>query len=169
MQIRPVRPEEADELGEITRTAYMELPGHVPEPDYEAELADVRTRAEKALVLVAVDDDGTLLGGVTFVPDGTSPLAEHDVPDASSIRMLAVAGAAQGRGVGEALVRDCIDRAREARLAPRRAPLHVVDAGRAPPLRPARLRAPARPRLDAGARHPLDGLHPHPRAPGGVR
>ena len=114
MQIRPVRPEEADELGEITRTAYMALSGHVPEPDYEAELADVRTRAEKAVVLVAVDDDGALLGGVTFVPDGTSPLAEHDVPDASSIRMLAVAGTAQGRGVGEALVRACIDRARAA-------------------------------------------------------
>jgi predicted N-acetyltransferase YhbS len=114
MQIRPVRPEEADELGEITRAAYMELPGHVPEPDYEAELADVRTRAEQAVVLVAVDDDGALLGGVTFVPDGTNPLAEHEVPDASSIRMLAVAGSAQGQGVGEALVRSCIDRARAA-------------------------------------------------------
>ena len=63
-------------------------------------------------MLVAVDDDGTLLGGVTFVPDGDSPLAEHDVDGASSIRMLAVAGTAQGRGVGEALVRACIDRAR---------------------------------------------------------
>jgi GNAT superfamily N-acetyltransferase len=112
VQIREVRPEEADELGAITLTAYVELPGHVHEPDYEAELADVATRATQATVLVAVDDDGTVLGGVTFVPDGDSPMAEHDVPDASSIRMLAVARRAQGRGVGEALVRECIARAR---------------------------------------------------------
>ena len=45
MQIRAVRPEEADELGAITLAAYTELPGHIPEPDYEAELSDVATRA----------------------------------------------------------------------------------------------------------------------------
>jgi predicted N-acetyltransferase YhbS len=112
VDIRPVRPEEAGELGQLTVTAYAELPGHVEEPDYEAELADVATRARLAEVLVAVDDDGTVLGGVTFVPAGDNPLAEHTVPGASSIRMLAVAGAAQGRGVGEALVRACIERAR---------------------------------------------------------
>jgi ribosomal protein S18 acetylase RimI-like enzyme len=114
VQIREVRPEEAEELGAITRTAYVELPGHVPEPDYEEELADVVTRAAQATVLAAVDDDGRVLGGVTFVADGDSPMAEHDVPDASSIRMLAVARHAQGRGVGEALVRACIERARAA-------------------------------------------------------
>jgi ribosomal protein S18 acetylase RimI-like enzyme len=113
VQIRPVRPEEAAALGAITLAAYTALPGHVEEPDYEAELADVASRAAVAEVLVAVADDGTLLGGVTFVPDGHNPLAEHLVPHASSIRMLAVAAQAQGRGVGEALVRACIARARE--------------------------------------------------------
>jgi GNAT superfamily N-acetyltransferase len=111
--VRPVRPEEADELGAITVAAYAALPGHVEEPDYDAELADVATRAKVAEVLVAVDDDDRVLGGVTFVPDGENPLAEHTVADASTIRMLAVAGRAQGRGVGEALVRACIERARE--------------------------------------------------------
>jgi ribosomal protein S18 acetylase RimI-like enzyme len=113
VQIRPVRAEEAAELGAITLAAYTTLPGHVEEPDYEAELADVASRAKVAEVLVAIGDDGRVLGGVTFVPDGENPLAEHGVAHASSIRMLAVDGAAQGRGVGEALVRACIERARE--------------------------------------------------------
>ena len=111
--IRPVRPEEADELGALTVAAYTALPGHVEEPDYEAELADVATRAAVADVLVAIDGDGTVLGGVTFVPDGDNPLAEHEIAGASTIRMLAVAGHAQGQGVGEALVRACIERARD--------------------------------------------------------
>jgi predicted N-acetyltransferase YhbS len=125
MQIRPVRPEEADELGAITVTAYTDLPGHVPEPDYEAELADVATRATQAEVLVAVDDDGTVLGGVTFVPDGDNPMAEHGVEGATSIRMLAVTGSAQGRGVGEALVWACLDRSRE--CGAERVVLHSTD------------------------------------------
>jgi GNAT superfamily N-acetyltransferase len=122
VQIRPVRSEEAAELGALTVEAYATLPGHVEEPDYEAELADVASRAAVAVVLVAVEDDGTLLGGVTFVPDGENPLAEHELPHASSIRMLAVHRAAQGRGVGEALVRACLDRAR--RLGSRHVVLH---------------------------------------------
>ncbi len=114
MQIREVEPAEYEPLGAITLQAYTALDGHVHEPDYEAELADVGTRATAAgaRVLVAVDDDRSLLGGVTYVGDHRSPLAE-DVPvDGASIRMLAVGLDAQRRGVGEALTRACIDRAR---------------------------------------------------------
>ena len=55
-----------------------------------------------------------VLGGVTYVPGPGSPFAEFTDPDAAGIRMLAVADDAQGRGVGEALGRACIDRARAA-------------------------------------------------------
>ncbi len=88
----------------------------MPEPEYEEELADVRTRAEAPAteVLVAVSDDGELLGGVTFVLDERSPFAEHDEDGAASIRMLAVDGRVRRTGAGEALVRACIERARSA-------------------------------------------------------
>ena len=78
MIIRPVEPQEYGELGALTLDAYTTLDGHVDEPEYEVELADVRSRAEApdTLVLVAVDDDGRLLGGVTYVLDRTSPFAE---------------------------------------------------------------------------------------------
>jgi len=112
-QVREVRPDEYDVLGAITRTAYTLLPGHVPEPDYEDELADVGTRAAApgVTVLVAVEG-GDVVGGVTYVADSTSPLAEWDMPKTAGIRMLAVAPHLQGRGVGETLTRACIDRAK---------------------------------------------------------
>ena len=114
MLIRPIEPDEYARLGVLTLAAYTTLDGHVSEPDYEEELADVRTRAEapSTVVLVAVDDDGELLGGVTYVADERSPFAEYSLDGAASIRMLAVDGSRRRSGAGEALVRECIDRAR---------------------------------------------------------
>jgi 8-oxo-dGTP pyrophosphatase MutT (NUDIX family)/predicted N-acetyltransferase YhbS len=111
--IREVRPDEYDHLGAITRTAYTILPGHVDEPDYENELAAVARRANApgATVLVAVESN-EVVGGVTYVADATSPLAEWKTPKTAGIRMLAVAPHMQGKGVGESLTRACIDRAR---------------------------------------------------------
>jgi predicted N-acetyltransferase YhbS len=114
--IRPIEPDEYARLGVLTLVAYTTLAGHVREPEYEEDLADVRTRAEApaTVVLVAVDDDGELLGGVTYVENEKSPYAEHSLAGAASIRMLAVDGSRRRSGVGEALVRECIDRARAA-------------------------------------------------------
>jgi ribosomal protein S18 acetylase RimI-like enzyme len=111
--VREVRPDEVAALGRVTREAYVAL-GH-PLPDaYLAELEDVGARAAAAVVLVAVDDVGGVLGGLTYVEDVPNPFAEWDDPDWAGFRMLGVAPAAQGRGVGEALVRECVGRARAA-------------------------------------------------------
>jgi GNAT superfamily N-acetyltransferase len=114
--IRPIEPDEYARLGALTLDAYTTLDGHVHEPDYEEELADVRSRAEARStdVLVAVDDDGRLLGGVTYVADGDSPYAEYGLVGVASIRMLAVDRSVQRSGTGVALVRACIDRAKAA-------------------------------------------------------
>jgi ribosomal protein S18 acetylase RimI-like enzyme len=55
-----------------------------------------------------------LVGCVTYVPDEHSPLGEDVRPGEASIRMLAVAPGVQRRGVGRALVKACIGRARAA-------------------------------------------------------
>jgi ribosomal protein S18 acetylase RimI-like enzyme len=109
--IRAAEPTEYETLGEITAQAYLQdsllLFG---ESDwYFEELRNVAKRAAAADVLVAMADD-TVLGGVTFVPSG-GPLADLARPGEAEIRMLAVAHAARGRGVGQALVQACIDRA----------------------------------------------------------
>jgi GNAT superfamily N-acetyltransferase len=115
MDIRPVRPHEHEALGDLTVAAYAGIdPGVVDGDGYVGELRDVAGRVADAEVLVAVDDAGTVLGGVTYVPGPYSTWAEFSEPDGAGIRMLAVAPEAQGRGVGEALSRACVDRARAA-------------------------------------------------------
>jgi GNAT superfamily N-acetyltransferase len=116
MEIRLVDPEEHAALAELTVEAYRTLYAGADRqmPDYYVdELADVAGRAAASDVLVAVDQ-GRLLGGVAYVPGPESPLAEFVDADHAGIRMLAVAPAAQGRGVGEALSRACVERARAA-------------------------------------------------------
>ncbi|MER6629952.1 GNAT family N-acetyltransferase [Streptomyces sp. NPDC000987] len=110
--MRQAAPGEYEALGEITARAYLRdgLLDFGESDAYLAELKDVGKRAAAAEVLVAVRQD-RLLGGVTFVPSG-GPMADIAGPGEAEIRMLAVAHDARGRGVGEALVRVCLDRAR---------------------------------------------------------
>jgi ribosomal protein S18 acetylase RimI-like enzyme len=110
--IRRAAAEEYEALGEITAQAYLGdgLLDFGESDEYLGELRDVAKRATAAEVLVAVEHD-RVLGGVTFVPSG-GPMADIAGPGEAEIRMLAVTPEARGRGVGEALVRACTDRAR---------------------------------------------------------
>ncbi|MEU9172382.1 GNAT family N-acetyltransferase [Streptomyces sp. NPDC048420] len=110
--IRPAEPTDYEPLGDITAKAYLDdgLLAFGDEDDwYLTELKDVAKRAKTAEVLVATADDN-ILGGVTYVPDG-GPMSEIARPGEAEIRMLAVSHAARGRGVGQALVQACVDRA----------------------------------------------------------
>jgi GNAT superfamily N-acetyltransferase len=112
MEIRVIRPEELAALGEITVDAYRHLQGGASYGDYEKQLRAVPARAADSLVLVAVDDEGDLLGGVTYVPDADRAMSEFSDPEAAGIRMLAVRPDRQGAGVGTALTEACVARAR---------------------------------------------------------
>jgi GNAT superfamily N-acetyltransferase len=113
VRIEPVAPDQYPELAQLTVNAYSALPGLPPSPEYEAVLRDVAARDRDATVLVAVDDEGVVLGGVTYVADPGNAYAEFDRDDQAGFRMLAVRPEAQGRGVGAALVQACIDLARQ--------------------------------------------------------
>jgi GNAT superfamily N-acetyltransferase len=111
--VRDARPEDYEGLSRLTVEAYMHLLGADMSPGYVAELADVAGRSEVADLLVAVDDAGTLVGGIAYIP-GPGPLAWFDEADLAGLRMLAVAPEAQGRGVGAALIAAAVARARHA-------------------------------------------------------
>jgi len=98
--IRPARPPEFPAIGDLCVAAYV--PFVAAGDGYAAVLRDVGRRAAAAEVLVAADGDA-LLGTVTFVPAG-GPLGEIARPGETEFRMLAVDPAAQGRGVGAALL-----------------------------------------------------------------
>ncbi|MEU6991830.1 GNAT family N-acetyltransferase [Streptomyces sp. NPDC046465] len=116
--IRRARPEEYETLGDLTAQAYLDG-GHLDHgaaDRYLHVLRDVAGRAAHAEILVAAADGGAphaLLGGVTFVPSG-GPMADIARDGETEIRMLAVSPTARGRGVGELLVRGCVERSREA-------------------------------------------------------
>jgi ribosomal protein S18 acetylase RimI-like enzyme len=111
VEIRPPRPEEYAAAGEVTVQAY-DADGHLAgDVGYDAKLRDVASRVELAEVLVAVDAAGEVIGTVTVVQAG-SAYAEISRPGELEFRMLAVAPSARGHGVGEALTRAVLDRAR---------------------------------------------------------
>lgn len=111
--MRDVRPGEVDAVGALTATVYR-AEGFGSEA-YEPHLRDAASRAASATVLVAVDGDD-LLGAVTLVL-GPGPWANVAAPGEAEIRMLVVDPAHRGRGVGGALSRAAVDRAREAGAA----------------------------------------------------
>lgn len=122
--VRPLRPDDdADALAAIVVAAYDALGHHDVDPEYQAELRDVRGRAEVATVVVA-ELDGALVGCLTFVPGPGGSLAEFDDEDAAGVRMFGVDPAVQGRGVGTAMMEWCRDEA--VRLGRRRIVLHTT-------------------------------------------
>ncbi|KTS91240.1 hypothetical protein NS183_04985 [Microbacterium testaceum] len=108
--IRPVEPHEHAEAGRVTVEAYRHSYDGLT-AGYLASLADVAGRLAQGEVWVALDAAGQIVGTV-WVPrpgERLSPLAREGELD---FRQLAVAPAARGRGVGEALTRHVIDLAR---------------------------------------------------------
>ncbi|EEP71527.1 GCN5 N-acetyltransferase [Micromonospora sp. ATCC 39149] len=110
-QVRRAVPADFPAVARLTVAAY-EADGQLKgENSYGVVLADVATRAQTGEVLVAADGaTGEVLGSVTFVLPGT-PYAELCGPGEAEFRMLAVDPAAQGRGIGAALVEACLSRA----------------------------------------------------------
>jgi len=96
-------------VGRLTSEVYVGDGFLAADDGYIRHLTDTARRAREAEVWVAVGE-GRLLGTVTFCRPG-SAFREIGRADEGEFRMLAVAPAARGRGVGEALVRQCEERA----------------------------------------------------------
>ena len=106
--IRVAQPADLTVAGDVVAGAYLN--DLTVSGGYVNFLRDVATPAREAVLLVAVDDD-EVIGSVTYAIGGT-PLAQRATAQEAELRMLGVSPSARGRGVAEALVAECIDRAR---------------------------------------------------------
>lgn len=108
MLIRAARVDEYAAVGQLVVDVYRSI---IPDlDDYADELRDVAGRVAAGVLVWVAEEDGAVAGTVSHVR-GPGPYAEYDDPHAAGIRMLAVLPAFQGRGIGEALVRACLDQA----------------------------------------------------------
>ena len=160
----PARPpDELDAVGRLTVDAYVGAwrhPARRAVPDVPRRRRAPRRRGRA----VGGGRRGRgVVGTVTFVEPG-SALCEIARDGEAEIRSLAVAPAASGEGIGEALTRHAVAAGTRAGPAARGAVVVDVDARRAPALRAAGLHPAARARLVAGAARPAGRVHPPPLA-----
>ncbi len=117
MNIRDAEDADRDAIRDVTLSAYEEYAAAMPPPLWEGyrqsmvdTLADVRPAAQ-----IVAEQDGGIIGTVLLYPAGSM----LNTPDGATItrrwpevRLLAVAPPARGRGVGAALMDECVRRAR---------------------------------------------------------
>jgi ribosomal protein S18 acetylase RimI-like enzyme len=101
--IREARPDERALVGELRVTAY----GPLTEGGTYAGVLRNFGFDDGCTVLVAADDDGTVLGTITLEPFGPDSELAQDKAEAD-IRAFAVSPQAQGRGTGRALLQAAI-------------------------------------------------------------
>jgi ribosomal protein S18 acetylase RimI-like enzyme len=115
----------------VTLAAYQEYASHTtPLPHWQAyrreiltTLADVRPAEQ-----IVAELDGAIVCAVLLYPAGDVELLPDQEPislEWPEVRLLAVAPAARGRGVGLALMEECVRRARQAKSAA--LTLHTID------------------------------------------
>ncbi len=117
--------DDASAAGKVVQSTYVQLPGYPRDDEYDQALAAVAKRAVDSEVVVALDGD-RIVGCLTYVADHTHLAYEFTDPDGASFRYFAVVPAAQGSGVGKAMVEWCIARARAD--GKRRLRIHTLES-----------------------------------------
>ncbi len=115
IEVRRAKPEEYGEAGRVTALAYREFARPEDEDwhEYLNHIADVEGRADRTVVLIAVEED-RILGSVTLELEGRTEESDDHVlpPDQAHIRMLGVDPGARRRGVARMLMDACLAESR---------------------------------------------------------
>ena len=113
--IREAQSSEYETVANLTMAAYRPLFTELDLPEdlgwYGAELRDVAGRAARSEVIVAVTGE-QIVGSLAYHDDYSDEVKSGNPRNCAGFRVLATDPKLQGRGVGEALTRWCIERAR---------------------------------------------------------
>lgn len=115
LHLRDARIEDADKVAQLLLKANQQYEKSIPAPAWESyveDMMDVRSRLAVAQVIVT-ELNNLLVGTVTLYLD-SSHYSEQGWPKSwAGIRLLAVHPAYRDRGIGHALMEECIRRCRE--------------------------------------------------------
>lgn len=118
LHLRDARENDRDAIQDVTLSAYQQYAAVMPPPLWEnyrqnilATLADVRPAEQ-----IVAEQDGAIVGAVLLYPAGTV-FSGSDGASVTlawpEVRLLAVAPAARGQGIGKALMQECVRRAHQ--------------------------------------------------------
>jgi ribosomal protein S18 acetylase RimI-like enzyme len=117
--IRDARPDELDEVSLLLKDAYWQYENFIPPErwkNYLADIVDIRSRLRKSDLIVA-ELDHRLAGCVTLYLDGWQSFPEAFPEGWAVVRLLAVHTEYRGRGIGLALMEECIRRCHQAKIS----------------------------------------------------
>ncbi|MBI2850938.1 MAG: GNAT family N-acetyltransferase [Chloroflexi bacterium] len=115
LQTRDARPEELDKVSQLLKDAFQQYESSIPSEiwkSYLEDIMDVRSRLDKAELIVA-EMRGQLAGAVTLYSKASDSAQEGWPEGWAGIRLLAVHPAYRNRGIGRALMEECICRCSE--------------------------------------------------------
>jgi predicted N-acetyltransferase YhbS len=129
LTVRGAGPGDRDAIQAVTLAAYQEYTATIGAhwTGYRQNILAALAAAAPGTQIVALDDD-RVVGSVLLYPAGTAiqkPGGTTVTLTWPEVRLLAVAPSARGRGVGAALMTECIQRARTA--AATALTLHTTD------------------------------------------
>jgi ribosomal protein S18 acetylase RimI-like enzyme len=112
--VRDARPDDRDKVDALTRLAYEEFASSMEAPAWRALESAMKTvlRHPGDAHCIVAEDEGRIVGSVFLYPAGATPYEAGEVLSSPELRLLAVAPNARGRGIGRALVEECIRRSR---------------------------------------------------------
>ncbi len=133
LRIRDAQKGDRGAIEAVTLAAYQQYAATMPAhwEAYRQNILATLAAVEPAMQIVA-EQAGGMVGTVILYPAGTvlaipgGPSTTRTLPE---VRLLAVAPEARGRGIGEALVQECIRRARQSGVPA--LTLHTTDMMRA--------------------------------------
>lgn len=119
LQFRIAESHEHSAVAQVILESYAEYGPLIPADAWERyaqSILDVRSRMTESELLIAVED-GEIVGSATFYPARLKRTQSEWPPEWTGVRLIAVLPERRGRGIGKAIVKECIHISRDQNAA----------------------------------------------------